>query len=235
MPITNGKYTTPAWANGQAPAIGAAELKAMGQGIEQGSHAYAVCGTAAGTQAKAVTIDVSGTVTRFAGMGVTVKFTYGNTAANPTLNVNSTGAAPILLGGTPAGSGAWGAGQVVTLTFDGTNWNMQGAGQGSTSAAGLLQLTDSTSSTSTTTAATPNSVRAAYNLADTANTNAGSAATAAASAQSAAQSAQQTADSASQAAAAAQQAVSGKIVASTTPLTPGTSTLASGVLYVVYE
>lgn len=39
---------------------------------------------------------------------------------------------------------------------------------GSTSAAGVLQLTDSTSSTSTTTAATPNSVKNAYDLADAA-------------------------------------------------------------------
>lgn len=39
---------------------------------------------------------------------------------------------------------------------------------GSTSAAGVLQLTDSTSSTSTTTAATPNSVKTAYDLADAA-------------------------------------------------------------------
>ena len=37
---------------------------------------------------------------------------------------------------------------------------------GSTSAAGVLQLTDSTSSTSTTTAATPNAVKTAYDLAD---------------------------------------------------------------------
>lgn len=38
---------------------------------------------------------------------------------------------------------------------------------GSTSAAGVLQLTDSTSSTSITTAATPNAVKSAYDLADT--------------------------------------------------------------------
>lgn len=40
---------------------------------------------------------------------------------------------------------------------------------GSTSIAGVLQLTDSTSSTSTTTAATPNAVKTAYDLADTKN------------------------------------------------------------------
>lgn len=39
---------------------------------------------------------------------------------------------------------------------------------GSTSSAGVLQLTDSTSSTSTTTAATPNSVKSAYDLANAA-------------------------------------------------------------------
>lgn len=48
---------------------------------------------------------------------------------------------------------------------------------GSTSQAGKLQLTDSTSSTSTTTAATPNAVKSAYDLATTANTAAGSAQT----------------------------------------------------------
>lgn len=51
---------------------------------------------------------------------------------------------------------------------------------GTTSAAGILQLTDSTSSTSTTTAATPNSVKTAYDLANTANTAAAAAAAAAA-------------------------------------------------------
>lgn len=59
---------------------------------------------------------------------------------------------------------------------------------GSTSAKGVVQLTDSTSSTSTTTAATPNSVKSAYDLANTAKTNA-------ATAQTAANKAQTTADS----------------------------------------
>ena len=59
---------------------------------------------------------------------------------------------------------------------------------GSTSAKGVVQLTDSTSSTSTTTAATPNSVKSAYDRASTAITNA-------ATAQTAANNAQATADS----------------------------------------
>jgi phage-related tail fiber protein len=47
---------------------------------------------------------------------------------------------------------------------------------------GAVQLTDSVSSTSTTTAAVPNSVKAAYDLANTANTTASSAASAASAA-----------------------------------------------------
>lgn len=43
-----------------------------------------------------------------------------------------------------------------------------GVDAGTTSAAGVVQLTDSTSSTSTTTAATPNSVKSAYDLANAA-------------------------------------------------------------------
>ena len=45
----------------------------------------------------------------------------------------------------------------------------------STSTAGIVQLTDATNSTSTTTAATPNAVKSAYDLASTANTNAATA------------------------------------------------------------
>lgn len=51
--------------------------------------------------------------------------------------------------------------------YNGTVWKNP-VPDGSTSVAGILQLTDSTSSTSTTTAATPNSVKSAYDLADAA-------------------------------------------------------------------
>ena len=74
----------------------------------------------------------------------------------------------------------------------GTNVNISSGvisvANGTTSAKGVVQLTDSTSSTSTTTAATPNSVKSAYDLANTAKTNA-------AAAQTAANNAQATADS----------------------------------------
>lgn len=67
-------------------------------------------------------------------------------------------------------------GSNVTITPDTTNDKITfTVANGSTSAKGIVQLTDSTSSTSTTTAATPNSVKSAYDLANTAKTNAANA------------------------------------------------------------
>lgn len=64
-------------------------------------------------------------------------------------------------------------GSNVTITPDATNDKVTFAvADGTTSAKGVVQLTNSTSSTSTTTAATPNSVKSAYDLANTANTKA---------------------------------------------------------------
>lgn len=67
-------------------------------------------------------------------------------------------------------------GSNVTITPDATNDKITiEVASGSTSAAGIVKLTNSTSSTSTTTAATPNSVKSAYDLANTAKTNAATA------------------------------------------------------------
>lgn len=88
-------YSTPAWTNDAAPAIDAAALTAMGQGIELSEHPYGVCSTGSSTAAKTVTIDFSGTLVLFAGLTIRVKFSNGNTVTAPTLNVNSTGAIPI--------------------------------------------------------------------------------------------------------------------------------------------
>ena len=64
------------------------------------------------------------------------------------------------------------AGSNVTITTDATNDKVTFAvADGSTSAKGVVQLTNSTSSTSTTTAATPSSVKSAYDLANTTKTN----------------------------------------------------------------
>ena len=69
-------------------------------------------------------------------------------------------------------------GSNVSITTDATNDKVTfSVANGTTSAKGVVQLTDSTSSTSTTTAATPKNVKAAYDLADTAKTNASNAQT----------------------------------------------------------
>lgn len=84
---------------------------------------YTTCTTAANTAAKTAALTNFVLTT---GSAVKVKFTNTNTAANPTLNVNSTGAKPIMLYGvTPAGitpPESWNDGAVVEFVYDGTNW-----------------------------------------------------------------------------------------------------------------
>ena len=89
---------------------------------------YGTCGTAAETTAKVVTLAGFELAT---GARIAVKFTYSNTATNPTLNVNGTGAKAICYRGTTAVSGTsnyyrWQANDVVEFIYDGTNWIMVG-------------------------------------------------------------------------------------------------------------
>lgn len=90
------------------------------------STAYGTCGTEAATVAKVATIQDSQAFSLFTGETVHIKFTYSNTATNPTLNVNSTGAKSIVqYGSTKVGVNAatsWIAGAIVSLTYDGTSW-----------------------------------------------------------------------------------------------------------------
>ena len=86
------------------------------------SNGYATCSTAAGTRAKVAT-SVRSDFPKATGTNATVKFTYGNTASNPTLNINNTGASPIYLGNSPITPElSWEAGDTLTFVFDGTNW-----------------------------------------------------------------------------------------------------------------
>ena len=88
---------------------------------------YTTCSTAASTAAKTAALTNFVLTT---GSAVKVKFTNTNTASNPTLNVNSTGAKSIMqYGVTPAGitpPESWDDGAVVEFVYDGTNWVMQG-------------------------------------------------------------------------------------------------------------
>ena len=82
------------------------------------STAYFVCNEGADTSAKTVN-DISGFVL-YEGVTIHVKFTAGNTASQPTLNVSSTGAVPITYYGntrTDPLAANIPAGGVVTLTY----------------------------------------------------------------------------------------------------------------------
>ena len=83
------------------------------------------CSTAAATAAKTAT--ASAKFALFSGVRVRVTFTNANTAANPTLNINTTSDVPIMLDGTnAAASGCWTAGSVVDLIYNGTSFVMVG-------------------------------------------------------------------------------------------------------------
>lgn len=101
--------------------IGKIKLSSGGDEYLIGSTAYGVCNTAAGTAAKTVSMPGFALIT---GATIHVKFSYANTAANPTLNVNSTGAKPIVNHGitAPTTDNGWWDEAVVQLTYDGTSW-----------------------------------------------------------------------------------------------------------------
>lgn len=91
-----------------------------------GSTLYGTCATAAGIAAKVVSCaDFDKLLT---GVTIHVKFTYGNTAQNPTLNVNSTGVKNLCCYGTTRAGvntkSSWSAGSIVSFTYDGTSWVM---------------------------------------------------------------------------------------------------------------
>lgn len=94
-------------------------------------HHYGVCSTADGTAAKTVTLSDSMTFTLETGAVVYIKFTNGNTATTPTLNVNSKGAKTIVYpsyynAGDSNFQTYWGAGATIGFIYDGTNWNILG-------------------------------------------------------------------------------------------------------------
>lgn len=122
--------------------------------------AYATCSTAAATVAKVADCANFKLTT---GAAVLVKFTNYNTAASPTLNVNSTGAKALVSSGTTAiTSYQWKANEVVLCIYDGTSWQVISRSTATTTYYGLTKLSSSTSSTSTSLAATASAVKAAY-------------------------------------------------------------------------
>ena len=125
---------------------------------------YGTCATAAATVAKDVTC--SGFVLE-TGATIAVKFTYYNTGASPTLNVNSTGAIAIKqYGSTAASTYMWRSGEVVLFVYNGSYWELISKSTATTTYYGLTKLSSSVTSTSTTLAATASAVKQAYDRQD---------------------------------------------------------------------
>ena len=78
------------------------KVTAGGATYPVGSTLYGTCDTAAATAAKVVTMADFDTL--LTGVTIHVKFTNSNSVANPTLNVNNTGAKAIYRYGTTAPS-----------------------------------------------------------------------------------------------------------------------------------
>jgi hypothetical protein len=95
------------------------------------ASAYAECATAAGTAAKTANISTDNDTTNNAftlvkGVSVQVKFTTTNTATNPTLNINSTGAKAIYYEGKAIPASYLKGSYVYTFVYNGTQWDLVG-------------------------------------------------------------------------------------------------------------
>lgn len=84
---------------------------------------YAICSTEAAEAAKAVPCSGFSLMT---GAEITVKFTVTNTAANPTLNVNDTGAKPVCYRGRAIHANSLAAEHTYTFRYDGSQWDLVG-------------------------------------------------------------------------------------------------------------
>lgn len=108
------------------------------------------------------------------GTSIYVKFTYAQTAITSssypiTININGTVSNKAYgYGTTQIPQYAWQAGEIVGFVYDGTNWIMIDGGTATTSYYGVTKLSNSTSSTNSSLAATPYAVKQAYDLANTA-------------------------------------------------------------------
>ena len=104
----------------------AGQVRINGTDYPVAATLYGTCNTAAATATKAVTLADFDTL--IVGAMVAVNFMYGNTAANPKLNVNGTGALPIYLDGTDpavgAYDGSWSNNSIRLFVYDGTSWKM---------------------------------------------------------------------------------------------------------------
>jgi len=159
LPGALGEFTNDAGFVDAAGAAAAAPVQSVnGQTGAVDTFCFGDCTTAAGTAAKLVSIPG---ITSYAdGLCIHVRFSNRNTASSPTLNVNGLGAKPIhRYGTTVAPTYFWAAGEVVELVYYSGAWKVTKGGAATTTYYGLTKLSDSTSSTSTSLAATANAVK----------------------------------------------------------------------------
>lgn len=128
---------------------------------------YGTCTTTSSTQEKSVTIDGFTSSSLVGGTRIVIEFTNGNSAADPTLNVSSTGAKPILTSGYYSSSTGshdtsravqyeWKTG-LVSFVYDGYAWTIEGGQHASTTYWGKTKLSN-TISNDETVALTPKAV-----------------------------------------------------------------------------
>lgn len=111
---------------------------------------YCTCTTAAATSEK--TVNVANNSASFPsltnGLQIRVRFSYQNTASDPTLNVNSLGAKAIKLNSTDTmPSYGWRGGEMVGFTYYSNTWYQDNGLIGNENAYGTLRLTSDITST----------------------------------------------------------------------------------------
>lgn len=121
-PTTPASYT---WVKTQGETGPAGEPGTAGENGQDGKMLYGECEhTLASTASKLAFLN-EGTISDddlYVGITVSIHFTYGNTAASPSLTLGSSTNYPIVTNGT--NSAYWTAGANVLFTWDGTYWQV---------------------------------------------------------------------------------------------------------------
>lgn len=150
--------------------LGSGDITISGGSSTNQKTWYGTCDTAAGTATKVVSCE---NFELEDGAHLSVWFSNGNTANTAKLNVNSTGAKSMAKSTSDGVVGyAWQQGAVVDFVYKASNelWIMIRGAEATTTYYGVTKLSSSTSSTSTSLAATPSAVKAAYDLANSQKT-----------------------------------------------------------------
>lgn len=152
---------------GKTAYVNGAKLTGTNSGGGTQNMWYGTSSTTASTQTKVVTT-TTGDFALATGNSVRVKFTNGQTYnGGIKLDVDGTGAVSAMRAGTSVTLRYFFlAGEVVDFVYDGTYFIAVNEGVATTTYYGTTKLSSATNSTSTSLAATPSAVKAAYDLAN---------------------------------------------------------------------